>query len=241
MEAMGTISAGAIVVKKYQASSTLSLAGICLQGAGAANTDIGAVIPVTQSTALTTAMVGLTLDTTGTVGSTGVTDTNDILVSVAVNPDLIIKAKMAASATSDVALAVQNPSGDDSTGADTAITNLDEGFIWGYSGANKGIMRRATDTTGGAAINFENGILTTDEYCFAAGGMPGACTAAALFSPDLTSTFDQVDAQTTGPGDNDYFQTFDVILGTEDDDGINNSFYLFVQNKSCFGNSGTSG
>jgi hypothetical protein len=240
MEAMGTISGGAIVVKKYQAGTTLSLAGIPLIGAGAADTDLASVEPIAKSTAPTGGTVGLSLDTTGTIAATGITDTNDILVSVAVNPDLLIKAKMSAGDTSDTVLSSGNPSAADATGADTAITSLDEGIIWGYAGANKGRYRRATDATGGVAINFESGILTTDTYTYAGGGMPAACTAAALFSPDLTATLDQVNAQGTAPGDNDMFQTFDLILGTEDDDGLNNSFFVFVQNGSCFGSTLTS-
>jgi hypothetical protein len=102
-------------------------------------------------------------------------------------------------------------------------------------------MRRATDTTGGAAINFPNGILTTDQYLYAGAGMPGANSAAALFSPDMTTDLTQGIAQTTAPGNNDYFTTFDVILGTEDDDGANNSFWLFVQNQNAFGCTQTSG
>jgi hypothetical protein len=241
MEAMGTISGGAIVVKKYQAGTTMALAGIPIKGAGAANTDLGAVEPITASDAMSTGTVGISLDTCVVAGATGVTDTNDLMVSIAVNPDLIIKAKMAASATSDVALSIQSPDTDDSTGADIGMTTLDEGFIWGYSGNNKGILRRCTTTSGGAGINFENGVLTSDQYLYASGGMPGACTAAALFSPDLTTTVDQVDAQTTSPADNDYFHTFDVILGTEDDDGANNSYFLFIQNASCYGSSLSSG
>jgi len=241
MEAMGVISGGAIVVKKYQAGTTISNAGIPLISAGAANTDLGGVEPAVSSTALTVCTAGLGLDTTGTIAATGITDTNDILVSVAVNPDLIIKCKMSASTTADTALTPASPSAADTTGADTAITSLDEGIIWGYSGANKGIMRRATDTTGGVAINFENGILTTDQYLHAGTGMPGANSAAALMSPDLSTDFTQAAAESASPGDNDYFMTLDVILGTEDDDGENNSFWLFVQNQSSFGSPQSSG
>jgi hypothetical protein len=235
MEAMGTISAGAIVVKKYQAGTTIGTAGIPLISAGAADTDLAGVEPAAASTALTVGSAGLALDTTGTIAATGITDTNDILVSVAVNPDLIIKCKMSASSTADTALTPQSPSAADATGADTAITSLDEGIIWGYSGANKGILRRATDTTGGVAINFENGITTDDQYLHAGCGMPGANSAAALFGPDLTTDLTQGIAEVVNPADTDLLATFDVILGTEDDDGANNSFWLFVQNQSSFG------
>jgi hypothetical protein len=129
----------------------------------------------------------------------------------------------------------------DATGADTAITSLDEGIIWGYSGANKGEVRRSTSTTGDVAITFPNAILGTDQYLHAGTGMPGANSAAALFSPDLTSDMSQAVAETTAPADNLMLCSFDLILGTEDDDGENNSFWLFVQHMSSFGCTGVAG
>jgi hypothetical protein len=54
--------------------------------------------------------------------------------------------------------------------------------------------------------------------------------------PDLTSDLTQGDASTACPGDNDTFIVFDLQLGTEDDDGANNSFWHFVQNQHVFGN-----
>jgi hypothetical protein len=241
MEAMGTISGGAIVVKKYQASAALTKAGVLLESAVAANSDVGGVaLNADGTTALTVQTAGVSLDTCPDWASTGLLDTNDIVVSVAVNPDLIIKCKMTAGTTADVALTPQQATAD-ATGADTAITSLDEGIIWGYSGANKGEVRRATDTTGGAAITFPNAILSSDFYLHAGTGMPGANSAAALFSPDLTDDFTQAVAEAVAPADNDMLCSFDLILGTEDDDGANNSFWLFVQNQNAFGCSGSSG
>ena len=54
--------------------------------------------------------------------------------------------------------------------------------------------------------------------------------------PNLSTLLTQADASTANPGDNDTFILVDVQLGTEDDDGANNSFYELIQNQSIFGN-----
>ena len=239
MEAMGTIGGGAIVVKKYQAGTTISVAGIPIIGSTVSTTDLGSVEPMATDAALTAGNVGIGLDTTGTVAATGITDTNDILVSVAVNPDLIVKAKMSGSGTADTDLTTYATSAADATGATaTGITTLDDSIFWGYDGGNKGEYRCADDASGSAAINFPNAIGSGDQFLYAT-GFP--CKTLATASPFLvlTSNLAQVDA-TTADADNDNFHIFDVILGTEDDNGESNSFYLLVQNYHVFGSTASS-
>jgi len=123
MEVMGTIGGGGVVQKKYQAGTTIANVGIPLLGSGAAATDLASVEVPTTSTALTTGMVGLSLSTSGTVAATGVADA-DIIVSVAVNPDLIIRCKMCNGATEDTALAIQTTTAADATGVTaTGVTS----------------------------------------------------------------------------------------------------------------------
>jgi len=245
MEAMGTIGGGAIVVKKYQSGFTVANAGIPLLGAGtAAAAATGASVQTpTTTTALTTGTVGLSLDTSGTVAATGISDNNDILVSVAVNPDLIIRCKMNNGGTEDTALAIQTTTAASADGTvATGATSLTQGMLWGYDGNQKGVMRRTDDASGSVAINFDdtNGIASGDRFLFA-NSAPAVSVAAGLANgPDLTALFTQGDASTANPGDNDTFMVFDVQLGTEDDDGANNSFWHFVQNQNIFGNTQTS-
>lgn len=240
MEAMGVIGGGAIVVKKYQASATVANAGVMQNGAVAVATNIGSVTNALASTILATGTIGLGLDTTGTVAATGITDTNDILVSVAVNPDLIIKCKMTAGATEDTALAIQTTTGASAGGTvATGVTSLTQGILWGYDGANKGEYRRTTNATGTVGCNFPKAISIGDRFLYAP-AYPAASGGASLNSPDMSTLLTQCDAQTASPGDNDYFQTFDVLLRDEDDDGANNSFWLFVQNQNAFGSTQTS-
>jgi len=239
MEAMGTIGGGAIVQKKYQAGTTIANVGIPLLGSGAAATDLASVEVPTTSTALTTGMVGLSLSTSGTVAATGVADA-DIIVSVAVNPDLIIRCKMNNGATEDTALAIQTTTAADATGVTaTGVTSLTQGMLWGYDGANKGVMRRTDNTAGSVSINFGSAIASGDRFLYA-NSAPCVSAAAGLGNgPDLTTLFTQGDASTANPGDNDTFMVFDVELGTEDNDGQNNSFWHFVQNQNIFGCTGT--
>jgi hypothetical protein len=244
MEAMGTIGGGAIVVKKYQAGFTVANAGIPLLGGGtAAALATGASVQTpTTTTALTTGMVGLGLDTTGTVAATGVSDNNDIIVSVAVNPDLIIRCRMNHGATEDTSLPIQTTTAADAAGATaTGITSLTQGMIWGYDGNQKGVMRRTDNTAGSVVINFDDttGIASGDRFLYA-NSAPAVSAAAGLANgPDLTTLFTQGDATTANPGDNDTFMVIDVELGTEDDVGEDNSYWHFVQNQNIFGNTQT--
>jgi hypothetical protein len=235
MEAMGTVGGGAIVVKKYQASATLATAGVFLAGGDQISADLCSVKIATTSTAMDTGSVGVSLDTTGTIGATG-TENADLYVSVAVNPDLIIRAKMSASVTEDTALTIQETTSASSTGVNAnGVTALKEGMLWGYDGANKGIYRRVDVTTGSVTINFPSGIASGDRFLHAC-CYPCVSTAAGISNgPNLSTLITQCDAETACPGDNDTFMLFDVQLGTEDDDGASNSFYHFVQNQSIFG------
>ncbi len=239
MEAMGTISGGGIVVKKYQAGTTIAVAGIPLIGSLTAATDIASVEPMTTSTALVNGNVGLGVDTTGTVAATGITDSNDLLVSCAVNPDLIIRCKMNNGATADTALAIQTTTAASSDGTvATGATSLTQGILWGYDGANKGEFRRTDDASGSVAINFASAIASGDRFLFANSFPCCYVTASLANGPDLTSSLTQGDASTANPGDNDSFIVFDTQLGTEDDDGENNSFWHFIAQQHVFGSSG---
>jgi len=238
MEAMGTIGGGAIVVKKYQAGTTIARAGVPVIGSLAVATDIAEVEPMTQTTALVNGNVGLGLDATGTVAASGITDTNDVLISVAVNPDLIIRCKMNNGTTDDTALTINAAGADSATGVDAGGTTLTQGIVWGYDGANKGEHRRTSDTTGGVGINFPNAIASADRFLHANSSPCGYAAASLANGPNLTDNLTQGDASTANPGDNDTFITFGLQLGTEDDDGANNSFWHLVQIQHIFGSLG---
>ena len=237
MELLNMIGGGAPVIKRYMAGTTISTAGIPVLGAVDAGTDLGSVEPTTASTAVNTgSQVGLCIDTSGTVAATGITDSDDLFVSVIINPDAILRAKMSGGATSGTALATTAASSADSTGVTvTGATTFDNGAIWGYAGNNVGEFRRADDTSGSLSINFPNGILTTDTY-IAVHGFPCSVELTDWECYDLTTDLTQVLAQ-TAITDKDNYATVDMEMNDSSVDGTTNSYYHLVANNHLFGSS----
>jgi len=237
MEALGTLSGGAPVIKRYMAGTTISNAGIPLLGAVDAATDLGSVEPIGASAAVNAgSQVGLGLDTSGTVAATGITDSDDLFVSVIINPDLIIRGKMNNGTTSDTALATTAATAADTTGVTiTGATTFDNGAVWGYTGNNVGRFRRCDDTAGSLSINFESGILTTDTYV-AVHGFPCSVELTNWECYDLTTDLTQVIAQ-TAVTDTDNFATVDMEMRDATEEGTTNSYYHLIQNNHLFGSS----
>jgi len=233
MEVVSYLYGGGPHIKRYQAGTTITTRGIPLLGAVDAGTDLGSVEPSTASTPVNTgSQVGIGLDLTGTVAATGAT-TADIMVTVEVRPDAIIRAKMSGGTASDTALATTTATSADTTGATvTGSTTYDNGAVWGYTGANVGEYRRADDTAGSMAISFPNGILTTDTY-IAVHGFPCGVELTAVETHDLTATLDQLVAQTAITDKNE-FVIYDIEPNAADNDGINNSYFHLIQNNHLF-------
>ena len=237
MELVYMLSGGAPVIKRYMAGTTISTAGIPVLGAVDAGTDLGSVEPTTASTVVGIgSQVGLCLDTSGTVAATGITDSNDLFVSVVINPDAVLRAKMNNGTTSDTALATTAPTSADSTGVTlTGATTFDNGAVWGYTGTNVGEFRRSDDASGSLSINLVNGTATTDTY-IAVHGFPCSVELTNWECFDLTTDLTQIIAQ-TAVVDKDNYATVDMEMRTATDDGINNSFYHLIANNHLFGSS----
>jgi hypothetical protein len=232
---MSTLSggSGSFVKKTYIASATISAGGIPVIGSNDGSTDIGDVkLMAATGTALTTGSVGIAIDTTGTISATA---TSDVLVSVIVNPDLIIRAKMSGGPTEDTAMTIITTSSASSDGTTlNGFTSVDGRAVWGYDGANKGVRRQFDDASGGVGLRFPNAIGSSDRFLQAAGS-PCMAVVAALVYPDITTNLTQMDSLTAASNNNHGWQIFDMQLGTEDNDGANNSFYHVVQNQHLFG------
>lgn len=237
MELLGTLSGGAPVLKRYMAGTTISTAGIPLLGAVDAGTDLGSVEPIGASAAVNTgSQVGLALDTSGTVAATGITDSNDLFVTVAINPDLILRARANNGTTSGTALATTAPTSADSTGATlTGAVTFDNGAVWGNTGTNVGEIRRADDTAGSLSINLPNGTATTDTY-IAVHGFPCSVELTSWECYDLTTDLTEIVAQ-TAVVDTDNFATVDIEFRDASEDGVNNSYYHLLANNHLFGSS----
>lgn len=236
MEVIGYLYGGGPVIKRYHAGTTISTRGIQILGAVDAATDLGSVEPGTTSTAINVgSQVGINLDTSGTIGATGTTAAG-ILISILVRPDAIIKGKMVAGSTADTALTAQACTAASATGViATGVTSMDNGCMWGYDGANQGVVRRTDDTSGGVAINFPNAIASGDRF-LAANGYPCGCELTNFECYDLTTNLDQIDA-TTLITDMDNFVTFDLDVKGQEDSGASNSYYHLIANNHLFGSS----
>ncbi len=240
MELAYLLSGGAPVIKRYMAGTTISTAGIPVLGAVDAGTDLGSVEPMGASAAVNVgSMVGLCLDTSGTVGATGVTDDADLFVSVVINPDAVLRAKMNNGTTSGTALATTAPTTADSTGADlTGATTFDNGAVWGYTGTNVGSFRRSDDTSGSMSTNFVTGTATTDTY-IAVHGFPCSVETGDWECYDLTTDLTQIIAQTVITDTNN-FATVDMELRDATQNGVSNSYYHLIANNHLFGSSSLS-
>ena len=237
MELAYMLSGGAPVIKRYMAGTTIATAGIPVLGAVDAGTDLGSVEPAGASAVVGIgSQVGLCLDTSGTVAATGITDSSDLFVSVIINPDAVIRAKMNNGTTSDTALATTAPTSADSTGATlTGATTFDNGAVWGYTGTNVGEFRRADDASGSLSINLVNGTATTDTY-IAVHGFPCSVELTDFECYDLTTDLTQIIAQTVVVDTNNY-ATVDMEMNTATDDGTSNSYYHLIANNHLFGSS----
>ena len=180
-------------IRKYQVGATaLTTAGIPVLVSTLANLD--GVLPCTNSAAAD--CLGVTMDTNTqvTAQQTGEAET-ERLVSVVVNPNAIYRANLSGGATSDTALTLDTNSALSADGL--TITSAlpadpyDDGYAWGYDGANMGIARKVTAVDGTTAtpiVAFPRDIQVNDRFlgCSAGGG--------GLYGVELTGTFEQVDA-----------------------------------------------
>jgi len=142
-------------------------------------------------------MVGCNLDT-ATYGTAQNSDNSDpaATVTVIINPDAVWKAKLSGSTTSGTALSAKTVSTASTTGLavttgfDYSSPTVDEGTIWGVTGANAGVVRKITSVSSTAAtvtVAFPNDTAVGDTFI------------AVPFHPfqtppvTLTATFDQID------------------------------------------------
>lgn len=237
MELAYMLCGGAPVIKRYMAGTTIATAGIPVLGAVDAGTDLGSVEPTTASTPVNTgSQVGLAIDTSGTVAATGITDSNELFVSVIINPDAVLRARANNGTTSGTALATTSPTAADATGATlTGATTFDNGAVWGNTGTNVGEFRRADDTAGSLSINLPNGTATDDTY-IAVHGFPCSVELTSWECYDLTTDLTEVVAQ-TAVVDKDNYATVDMEMRDGSEDGVNTSYYHLIANNHLFGSS----
>jgi hypothetical protein len=225
MEVSGLLSGGAPVIKKYQINATVANAGVPLL-VGAAG-EAGLDLPTTTGAA---DVVGLNLDTATytTTQGTGASSA-ERLVSVIINPDAILKARMSGGATEGTALTLYDVTTASAggtaitTGDDWSSPEFDEGVVWGYDGANVGQVRKITSTSttaGTVLVPFDYATVVGDNFLRAPYWTMQGTTV------QLTTNFYEADASIavgTGAG----FKPIDLELNDLSGDGRNTS-YVFM-------------
>ena len=193
MKVAGLLSGGAPVMLRYQIGETMATAGVPVEIA-AAN---GAGIVLCETTSCADA-AGVTVDT-GTYSTTQGSGASsaEALVTVIVNSDAILEANLSGGATAGTALTLYdvttaNAGGVDvNTGDDWSSPEFDEGYVWGYDGANAGQQRKITATTtlkATVTVPFDYGIAVGDNFLRAPLAPMQTATA------QLTSNLAEVDA-----------------------------------------------
>jgi len=221
MEPLKTLSAGAFVAMTFQIETSFATAGIHAT-LGTTGPAVGGLIPGT--TTATTGTLGLTINAQTAVNTAA-------LVTLIVNPDLVLRAKLSGGATSDTSLAAFTENGTASTTLNMVSTaspsapnspDLDDGSIWAYSGsvAQDGLARNVS-VAGATTFTILNAWPTApvdgDEFIAICPPGPGG----AVGFVTLTGTFDQID------GVDDAGAGWQVLAGEYNgigNDGLTNSF-----------------
>lgn len=222
MEVIGLLSGGAPVIKKYQVNATFGNAGVpALIGA---SNEAGLDLPTTTAAA---DVVGITLDTATYTTTQGTGSSSaERLVSVIINPDAIIRARMSGGSTEGTALTQYTVTTADSdgvqviTGDDWSSPETDEGVVWGYSGSNVGQIRKVTSTAttyGQVTVPFDYNPAVGDVY-LKAPYWPMQCV-----TVQLTDAFYEADASiAVGTGAN--FAPIDLECNDISNDGTTKSY-----------------
>lgn len=238
---------GAPIVKKFQAAATATYAGIpFIKGGSNAK---GITVATTNAAV---GLIGVSLDT-ATVLTAQQTDNSDPAryLTVIINPLAVYRAKLSGGAAENTALTkfpVSTASTDglsvtaalDGSGTAVDFTNpaTDEGMLFGYDGANAGILRKIT-STGSATVAtmlvaLPNDTVVGDNFL----RLPFCCSPAGYEThyPQLTTNLYQVNAGVAIPVDADdvNFNFVEVEMRDASQAGVTNSFVYMVANGHVF-------
>lgn len=199
MKLLYLMSGNAPVLKKYQIGETFTagVVGIPVEYPTLADTD-GVLMCETNACVDS---LGVSHDNPGTRQTAQQTDNSDPAryVSVITNPGAVYKAVLSGGASSGTALSAFTNTVASTDGLLTTLAlgdGYDDGYIWGATGANAGILRKVTDV----ASQADEDLIIAFPFDIAVGDTFYACT----FGPgedagiNLTSDLDEVDATADG-------------------------------------------
>lgn len=228
MEFAYLLTGGAPIVKKFQVGAAMATAGVPVLVGGSGEEGL-----VLASTTGAADMVGVTIDTAAAPTTSQNSDGSDTATEIAVivNPLAVYRARLAGSATAGAALTAGVAASANTAGttidADTDYSSpsMDEGTIFGYSGANAGRARKITSLSSTAAVvtvPFPADIAAGDEFLV----VP--------FTPgenqfvQLTSNLAEVNTAVTIDTDNNNFRVIELGLKAASDNGTANSVAYLV-------------
>ena len=222
------------IVKKYQVAATNTTLGRPYLK----NADDGTgVVLATVSGAVD--YVGVNVDAAGTYVTAQQSDNSDTarLTSLIINPLGVFRARLAGGAANEALTArtITTASTDGLTVTTSAFDpnspDLNEGTVWGYSGANAGKARKITSTAANAAtviVAFPYDIAVGDQFLFA--NVHPTRSILAQFTTDMT----EVDAAPTLSSDATVI-TVEMILNDLAGEGTTRSYALIQFADSLFG------
>lgn len=231
MDLAYTLSGNKVVARKYVVGASVSNAGIPLL----AQNSSGQTGLVNATTTGAADMAGVAIDTATYTTTQSTTSDIEARATVIINPDAVWKAKMSGGATENTALqkftVVTANSAGTSVIVDDSVASpeMDEGIVWGYSGANVGQKRKITATSTVTAtitvpfmpIAVGDVFLIAPYYPFALGP-----------NVQLTTNLYQADAS-IAVGTGCVFQIVDLTLNDNGNNGESNSYVYVLSDDHC--------
>jgi len=229
MELAYLIGGGAPVIKKYQIGVTNTNDGVpyTVPAAGTAGVVIGTTTGATD-------LVGVSIAGPGTYNTAQQAGNVDpaTYVSLIINPDAVWRALMSGASTENTALTLYPVTTASSTGlavttaSEWSSPTYDEGFTWGYDGANAGKARKVTSvssTAGTVTVAFPVDTAVGDNFL--------RCPYAPMqtVTVQLTTNLTQADAS-IAVGTGAPYRVIELVLNDVGNEGRTNSFVLFASN-----------
>lgn len=219
-------SGGSVAIRKqYQVAATNTTLGVPYLKIADGGT--GIVLATVSGAA---DFIGVNVDAAGTYVTGQQTDNSDTarMTSIIVNPLAVWRARLCGGAANEALTAGVVTSASTTglvvtvSGIDPNSPDLNEGTVWGYSGANAGKVRSIITTSTGVAnttVAFPYDTAVGDEFLFA--NLRAGRTILAQFTTDMTA----IDASATLSGDANV-ATIEMICGDKAGNGLTESYAL---------------
>ena len=229
------LSGGAPVLKRYAVAATNTVVG--RHYLKTADGGVGVVLGTTTGAV---DFIGVNVDAPGTYAAGQNSDGSDNAkyVTLIINPLAVYKARLSGGATDGTALTARTVTTASTDGLtvthsayDASSPEMDEGTIWGYSGANAGVARKITSTSTTATtviLAFPRDTAVGDEFLLAP--IHPTRTLLAQFTTNCT----EVDASAAVAGDATVVVT-EMILNDKANNGTTNSYALIQFPDHLFG------